>query len=120
MIINLNENWKWKYFQLPYYRVKEALSNFYFKHHKKIYTCRICGKKAAPFLEITYNSLPYSYGWHQFKDGSWACHHCVDHYGDKSTEEWNNMVKQSNHLLYKDLIKRGYIKHKNPEFKYRG
>ena len=113
MIINLDENWKWKYFQHPYYRIKESMSNFYYKHYKKIYRCRICGLKEAPFLYDSYNSLPNEFGWHQFKDGSWACHHCVDHYGDKTTEEWNQMVKQHNKVLYQNLKKMGYINGSN-------
>lgn len=63
-MINLDENWKWKYFQHLYYRLK---------------------------------------------DGSWACHHCVDHYGDKTIKEWDEMVKQHNKILYQNLRKMGYI-----------
>ena len=85
------------------YRIKEALSRFYYKHHKEVYTCYNCGLMIAPYLENEYNSLTYDLGFVKKKNPKrWYCHHCECHQGEWSSfspEELEADVKRRNAVL---------------------
>lgn len=110
MHISLSNNWKWKYVYRPYYRTIEILSRFYFKHRIKVYRCKVCGMMEAPFLEEKYNSLPHDFGWHQFKNRKWICHHCADHFGEIPQDEWKGFVRSNNRKVKHEVLESKYGK----------
>lgn len=96
MVFSTSKLW---WLQKPYYRIKEACSNFYYKYHKEVYICSECGLMVAPYVSNICNSLINDFGWHKLKNPKrWICHHCAGHSSDESftKSEWEEYVKDYN------------------------